>query len=283
MMDASDLAGLIRRRFREGDARLPVLPEAVIEVRRIVGDERKGAADIARVIGGDPTLSSSVLRVANSARFRASGAEIRSLPVAIQRLGGRRTLELLVAISSRLHMAVRERALQAMIRECNDYCLRVAIAAQHLARLSRAADPGEAFLAGLLFEIGVPAIISAAEKELASCSEADRLGVVRALHREMGGRLLTLWEMPDIFAAVATHHGIEADDRPHEALIDLVDAACLLLVSLGRPSPFDEPPETTSLANAACARRLNITETHLAAVEVELEDACGELGAALGG
>lgn len=164
--NAFQLAELIRKRFNNGEAKLPVLPEAVIKVRDIVNDENRGAADIAKVIGDDPTFSTTVLRIANSAKFKSGNFEIRSLPMAIQRLGGKRTLQLLIAISSKLHMQVKNKSLQAILRKVSNHSLMVAVAAQHLARLIKCAEPEEAFLAGIIHDVGVSAVVCAVPEEL---------------------------------------------------------------------------------------------------------------------
>jgi len=276
-VDAFKLAQEIRRRFEEGDARLPVLPEAVIKVRAMVNDKDKGAADIAKVIATDSTFSTTVLRIANSARFKTAGVEIRNLSMAIQRLGGRRTLQLMTAISSQIHLAVKDPDLQALLRESTQYSLLVAAAAQHLACLVGSVDPEEAFMGGMLFDVGVAAIICAVPEEMAACDDQQRHELLRQLHREMGGRLLTYWEMPDAFIALASHHGVEADDRPRENLIDVIDAVQFLLAGTGHTSPFDVMPEGVDVLHFPPMKRLGLNETHLAAVEVELEDGFEEL------
>ena len=275
--DTHAIAKVIRQRFRDGDAKLPVLPEAVIEVRKIVQDEERGAADIAKVIGSDTTFSTTVLRIANSARFKTGSQEIRNLSMAIQRLGGRRTLQLMTAISSQLHMAVKDKTLQALLRENSKHAMLVAVAGQHLAKLVGSIDPEEAFMAGMLFDVGVAAIICAVPDEISSCSYEESKQILRQLHREMGGRLLTFWDMPDSFVSLASHHGVESDDRPRENLIDLVDAVQFMLAGNGFELPFDSVPEGLDMLHYPPIRRLGISETHLAAVEVELEDGLEEM------
>jgi len=281
-MEAFELAKVIRQRFQDGDARLPVLPEAVIEVRKIVADEDKGAADIARVLASDSTLSTTVLRIANSARFKTGGTEIRNLSMAIQRLGGRKTLQLLTAISSQLHLAVKNKELQLLLRETSKHSLYVAAAAQHMARLVGSVDPEEAFMGGMLFDVGVSAMICAAPDEIVQCDARERTQLISQLHREMGGRLLSSWQMPDAFIALASHHGIEADDRPRENLIDLIDSVQFLLHNTDHKLTFDEVPEGMVILHYPPAKRLGLNETHLAAVEVELEDAFEDLNDILG-
>jgi len=275
--DAYAIAEEIRRRFRDDEARLPVLPEAVIEVRKIVLDEQKGAADIAHVIAGDTTFSTTVLRIANSARFRSGSHEIRNLPMAIQRLGGRRTLQLMTAISSQLHLAVKDNGLQTLLRESAKHSLLVAVAAQHLAKLVGGVDPEDAFMAGMLFDVGVSAIICAVPDEIADCGGEQSHKILRQLHREMGGRLLTYWDMPDSYIALASHHGVESDDRPRENLIDIIDSVQFLLAGSGHELPFDDVPEGIDALHYPPMQRLGLNATHLAAVEVELEDGFEEM------
>lgn len=275
--DTHVIAEEIRRHFRKGDARLPVLPEAVIKVREIVNDDSRGAADIAEVIATDATFSTTVLRLANSARFNAGGREIRNLPMAIQRLGGRKTLQLMTAISSQLHLAVKDKNLQSILRESAEHSLLVAVAAQHLARIVGSIEPDEAFMAGMLFDIGVAAIICAVPEDIAACDARQSHELLRQLHREMGGRLLTYWQMPDAFIALASHHGVESDDRPRDALIDIIDSVQFLLASSHHTLPFDRMPEGVEALHYPPMQRLGLNETHLAAVEVEIEDGFAEM------
>jgi len=271
-IETNALAQKIRDQFNSGEAKLPILPEAVLKVREIVNDESKGAADIAKVIGDDPTFSSTVLRIANSAQFKTGNFDIRSLPMAVQRLGGRRTLQLLVAISSKLHVKINDKKLQDILRQTYLHSLLIAAAAQHLARLIGSCDPEETFLASILHDVGVLAIISAVPKELSALPEDVCLSVIQTLHREMGGRLLNHWEMPDIFATVASHHGIEADDRPRDKLIDYIDAADFIVQRSGHTVLFDVIAEGIEVEHFPPMQRLGINDIHLAAVEVELED-----------
>lgn len=275
-LNALQMAALIRQRFNHGEAKLPVLPEAVIKVRDIVNHPDKGAKEISKVIGDDPTFSTTVLRIANSAKFKSGSNDIRSLPMAIQRLGGRQTLQLLIAISSQVHMQVKNKPLQKILRNVSAHSLLVAIAAQQLARLLQNTPPEEAFLAGIVHDVGVSAVICAVPDELAGCSRDDQLEILRELHREMGGRLLNSWGMPDVFSTVASHHGIEADDRPREELLDYIDAADFMVQRSRNIPLFDAISDSVEAEFFPPIQRLGITETHLAAVEVELESDLSE-------
>jgi len=270
-VDVGLIAEEIRTRFRAGEAKLPLLPKAVIEVRKIIQNEQQGATDIAKELANDMTLSATVLRIANSARFKSGQYEIRSLPMAIQRLGGRRTLQLMIAISSKIHMQVKDKALQRILHQTSQHSLSVAVAAQHLATLIKSAEPEEAFLAGMLHDIGVQAVVCAVPDLLLTLQPQEQLKVIQRLHREMGGRLLNHWDMPDVFETIASYHGIESDDRPRDKLIDFVDAADFLVQSNGVKPLFDAIIDV-DIQHYPPIQRLGATEIHLAAVEIELEE-----------
>ena len=278
--DVVAFAEVIRLRFRKGEAKLPLLPKAVIEVQKIIQDESKGASDISRVLEKSPTFAATVLRIANSPEFKRGNYEVRSLSMAVQRLGGRRTLELMVAISAKLHMNVKDKGLNKILDKNKNDALYVAIAAQHLAQIIPGVEPEEAFLAGMLHDIGVQAVICAVPDLLGPLAYEDQINIIQTLHHEMGGRLLNYWNMPNAFESIATHHGIESDDRPRDKLIDFVDAANFLIQAHGHTVLFDPIPDMEP-AHYLPIQRIGAQETHLAAIEVELEDAVRNMASIL--
>ncbi len=278
--DVVAFAEVIRLRFRKGEAKLPLLPKAVLEVQKVLQDENKGASDVAKVLQKSPTFAATVLRLANSPEFKRGNYEVRSLSMAVQRLGGRRTLELMVAISAKLHMNVKDKGLSKILDKNKDDALRVAIAAQHLAQIIPGVDPEEAFLAGMLHDIGVQAVVCAVPDLLGPLAPQDQISIIQTLHREIGGRLLNYWGMPDTFESIATHHGIESDDRPRDKLIDFVDAANFLVQVYGHTVLID-PVNDVDPTHYLPIQRIGAQETHLAAIEVELEDAVRNMASAL--
>ncbi len=278
--DVVAFAEVIRIRFRKGEAKLPLLPKAVLEVQKIIQDESKGASDISKALEASPTFAATVLRIANSPEFKRGNYEVRSLSMAVQRLGGRRTLELMVAISAKLHMNVKDKGLKKILDQNKNDALHVAVAAQHLAQIIPGVEPEEAFLAGMLHDIGVQAVICAVSDLLGPLAYEDQISIIQSLHREMGGRLLNYWGMPDAFESIATHHGIESDDRPRDKLIDFVDAANFLVQAHGHAVLFDPVPDIDP-THYLPIQRIGAKETHLAAIEIELEDAVRNMASAL--
>lgn len=282
-MTADEVAARIRKKFNEGHARLPVLPDAVLKVRAVIADERKGSTDIASVIAESPAFSAAVLRIANSARFNPSRNEIRNLPMAIQRIGSTHVLQLLMGIASRLYMQVSQAELQAAIRRNFNHSLAVAMAAQYMAQMIPQVNPEDAFITGLLHKIGVPTVICAAPDEMMLCDAEYRIEILQTLHREMGARLFHFWNLPDIFTQVILHQGIESDDRPREKLLDFVDAASYITQHLGHAPLLDSVPEDVDPLQFRAIKRLGITDAHIAAIEIELDESLEEMKQAFGG
>jgi len=272
------LADLIRKKLLSDEIRLPALPESVLKVKTILQDEEKGAADIAKVIKNDQTLSAAVVRIANSSRFNTSGKQINSLPMAIQRLGGKRTFQILIAVSSKMLLQVKDKNLQKLIRISFQHSQLVAVAAQEIARSFRDPNAEEVFLAGLVHDIGEPAIICAMPDELLELSDEKRTSLLETLHREVGGRLLISWGLSEELAATASHHGLESSDRPGGKLIDYVDGGDLIVESMMDSNSDEDYSEMTNHPSIA---RLGMTEAQLISVEFEVEEAAEELQSAM--
>jgi len=268
------LADKIRQKLKSGELKLPALPDTVLKVRAIIDDESKGAMDISKVLSEDATFSTVVFRLANSARFNTSGHEIRSLSMAVQRIGARRILHLLISIASKMFMHVSQPELRALLKETHDRSLLIATAAQHLARMTAKADPEEAFMAGLLHDEGIGALISGIPEKLVACPAETRRPLLELLHREMGARLLNHWGLPNIYILTAMHHGIESSSRPREPLIDCVDVAEFLTRRISQDKQAAAPEASSEFPPCV---RLRLSDAQLIAVEMEVEDSIEEL------
>lgn len=272
------LSEMVRKQLIAGNIRLPALPESMFEVKNILDDEEKGAADIAKVIKSDQALSTAVIRIANSSRFNTRGTKISNLPMAIQRIGGKRTFEVLIAISSKVLLQVKDKKLQENIRTSFQHSQMVAVASQEIARCLRGPASEEAFLAGFVHDIGLPAVICAIPDELLALSAQERETVLDSLHREVGGRLLAMWGMADTLIEVASHHELEGGDRPSGKLIDYVDAANFMVERIKAAAAGEAECD---FSQSPAIVRLGMSEAVLISVEMEVEEAAEELQSAM--
>ncbi len=268
MNHLESLTAAIRKTLISGKMRLPILPESILKVKDILTDKERGAADITQAIKNELTLTAAVLRIANSSCFNSSGRTIKSLPVAIQRLGGKRTFQLLVAVSSKLLLQVNNKTLQSVIRSSFQTSQLVAVAAQGIARSLNDPNDSQAFFAGLVHNIGIPAMITAHPKEILALSKDDQDVLIESLHREVGAYVLSLWGMDEALQDVASYYGVESIDRPNRQLINYIDAANYIILNMEN----DSDP-----MNCPAIKRLELTPARLMSVSLDIEDAMEEM------
>ena len=185
---------------------LPVLPDVTERVLRMTGDPKSSLAALADVLSKDAAMSAHVLRLANSPLYR--GREpIVSLHQAAARLGTQklRDVAILVASESRLF---RARGFEAEARHAFQHGLLCGLWAQEIARRLRG-PVEEAFLCGLLHDVGIPVLLQSACDRVANAIEfrAEILQVVDDAHAGIGADLVRAWRLPEHMAkALGEHH-----------------------------------------------------------------------------
>lgn len=216
---------------------LPVMPEVAAKVMNL----RKGGKEISfmeleGIIMVDPGLTSKILKIANSALY-ARQKEITSLQTAITLLGFRniRNLVLLLTASS---MFPRMRTSSFHARFWNQGILAAFLSRSFVVRCAKGTGAEEAFIAGLLHDIGQAILYNDAPEEYERALEAEKLGNMSretieeqffgVNHRQLGGALLKRWNFPEFYADVAEEHESLHITSPHKATVILVSVACLI-------------------------------------------------------
>lgn len=219
---------------------LPTLAPVAVRVLQIVVDARSGASELGEVVRADPSLSALLLSVARSAG-RGGARDIRTVEQAVVFLGYRAVCGLVLAakVVSCFPPTTGPRAFQRV--EFWKHCIAAACVARRLARAQKdvSVDPEDAFLAGLLHDLGKIAldavfpktyerIASAAarsRRELADCERAA-LGVD---HMTAGRRIAERWNLPRRVQETIWLHHVGPEGIPSSAesprLIALVHLA----------------------------------------------------------
>lgn len=222
--------GEIARRIHE----LPPLPRALSEALRVVRDDALSADDCVRAIEQDATLAVRVLRLANSPFYGARG-RVSSIGDAVRLLGLRTVAGVVVAVSMRGVLAQwrdEDNLLQSYWR----HAVATATTAREIAPAA-GADPDEAFLAGLLHDLGrlVLAVFApdparlAREQSIAEDidpREAE-IRLVGCAHDDVGTAVARHWLLPEaIVAAIGWHHTPWTANEPETAqLVAVVHVA----------------------------------------------------------
>jgi HD-like signal output (HDOD) protein len=237
---------------------LPTLPAVVGELGRRLADEETSAAEVARILACDQALTARVLRLANSA-FYAPREPVRSAQQAVIMLG----------LSTVRAITLKASVLAAFpVSEARPFWLHAlgcACAARAVARLAGLAPADDAFVMGLLHDIGKLALAEhlpeayarvrarvARDGGLIRSAEVAELGCD---HAQIGRFLCAHWSLPIEFRdAIGGHHDLASCTevhRPWAACVHLADilARALLIGNGGDHTiPRLDPRALTILA-----------------------------------
>ncbi len=199
---------------------LSAVPYVVEKVLNITVDSDSSAKDLEKVIESDPKVSAVVLKRANSA-FYSSTRKIGRILDAVARIGFREVRALVLGLSV-IDLFPRESKTLAFDRvQFWISCLATAVVAQALAEISGDVDPDDAFVAGLLHDMGRIVLdenfpedfaraLSISERYHISLCEAETR-VFGIDHQEIGREILERWSFPaHLVSIVAGHESLAA-------------------------------------------------------------------------
>lgn len=194
---------------------LPMLPSTAAEALQLIDDPRTSAGLLGKIIERDQALVARVLRIANSP-FYGFPREISTIDLAIVVLGFDAIKETILSLVIQGVFA-HTHSKYLNIQEFWKYSLFCGTAARFLARKLGYRLAGEAFVAGLMHDIGILIIAQSMPKELMVIrrEQTERFSslvtaehhVLAATHCEIGAWLAERWNLPQqLLNAIAFHH-----------------------------------------------------------------------------
>jgi HD-like signal output (HDOD) protein len=216
---------------------LPAMPKTYAKLQSALAQPSVTAAQIADIVMADPAIATKVLQITNSAFFRLRKPIVR-IKDAVTYLGFA-TVRNLVLCAEIFSEWKAPAGLPVDPDQLQKHAQYAAAACKSLA--SERVSPDDAWLAGLLHDIGYWVLIQECPEELAQALEASRArglpladcerAATGATHAEIGAYLLGLWGVPyPIVEAVALHHA-PAAVTPHG--YDLLGALTISHALLG--------------------------------------------------
>ncbi len=187
------------------------MPEVANAALALIEDPTARANQIADVVARDGALAGQVLRIANSAMFARLG-QIGSIPQAITVLG-LRTLRSIVMAAALCRFRDHKNHQAALVWENS---VGTACAATLIAGQSKLKNRDEAYLLGLLHNIGQLLLISQAPAEYARVFDEVEIGevdyttaeksVLGFTHTALGALVARKWNFPkDLTQAILTY------------------------------------------------------------------------------
>jgi len=216
--------------------RIPPFPAIALKALNLMSGTDTSLLELCNLIRSDLAFSTAVLRIANSPLV-AFSKEITSVLQASILLGFQRLRTMVITVGLRAYL---KGSFTPLIQSCWHHSIACAIIAERSAKW-RFLDKDFAYTAGILHDIGRVAMATLMPEAYARVIErgADQpqdilqseLELCGIDHCQAGRSLVTAWNLPDAFLAIAAcHHNPEA--RAVGAA-GLVPPSCELADALG--------------------------------------------------
>ncbi len=259
---------------------LPPMPHVVGQALKLIADPESSLEELTTVLAQDQSLLAMIIKVSNSALY-STGQEITNLQTAITKLGVNIVRSLVLTASTQAVFPKDDvkigrfgKALWGHSKECG-------LAARRLAQAIAYPDPEEAFVGGLLHDIGRLAILMGYSEEYA---EIDRLncsgqkGLIQAEqdllgfdHTVIGQMLAQKWHMPSaLLACVEQHHRPQEATDAFRTLANITAMADYLSIQVGKAPGFKELDEWHGIQ--VVQRELGLDDTELAGLKKQLHE-----------
>jgi HD-like signal output (HDOD) protein len=190
-----------------GVGMLPSAPSAFQEILACLQNPAASLADAAQIIGRDVAMVANIMKLVNSAFF-GSRRPITTTDRAVAYLG-MDTLGALVLGHSVFQSGVATGIAGFNLEKLWQHSLQTGVGARAIAFSENlpAAKADEAFLAGVLHDVGKVVFATRAAALSSDASAVDIVAQMEAHHAEVGAYLLGLWGFPNLIVeAVAFHH-----------------------------------------------------------------------------
>ncbi|MDO9307829.1 MAG: HDOD domain-containing protein [Deltaproteobacteria bacterium] len=162
--DRTFIATLLKK-LRTDTFEIPLLPEAALQIQRLLSSHRVNASDFVDMFKSDPALSAELIKLANSVYYGAT-IPVHDLQLAVTRVGFNQIQGLVIMMSLRTRI-LRGKGLHREVGWVTELSLMMAMACQQLAS-DLSMSPGEAFTLGLLHHVEYFVLLGAASEYISS-------------------------------------------------------------------------------------------------------------------
>ena len=194
---------------------IATLPEITLKIIELVENPRSTAQDLHKVISNDPALVARILKVVNSAFYGLPG-QIGSINRAIVLLGLNAVKNIVIAASLAKLFRGGRVSPQFSAKDLWTHSIAVGVFSKMIVHQLNNALPDEAFLAGLIHDIGILVELQAHREPLVEISERASREETRYIdietqiigvdHQALGAGLTTKWKFPRSFQYVTGFH-----------------------------------------------------------------------------
>jgi HD-like signal output (HDOD) protein len=279
--------GLFERILAE-NPELSSLPQTLAQIISLSSDDNASINQLADVIRRDPGLTARMLRAANSPAF-GQARDVGSINKATQLIGFRSALSF--ALASSVYSLTDSLNGELSRTRFWRHALETAVAAKLLAEVMSGAmpgaglkvDPGEAFIAGLLHDIGMlildnsfsvryQEIFNEVEAGGKLCDlETEEWG---ASHAAAGEFILKQWNIPARISQAVGNHHITTSALAKAGSLGPLDLCVALANTLTRNRMFDRSGDAVERheLRAALIQKLSLSNESLFGIEEKMAE-----------
>ncbi len=234
---------------------LPTLPAVYRQLFAMMQDPDVQAPALAAFISRDQSLTIKILRLVNSA-FYGSGKPVTSISRAVVIMGFQAVRSAALATSVFERFAELEAIPDFSLETFWSHSLASSCLAREISESRRIANPEDAYVVGLLHDVGKLVMLQYFRHDVAALCQAAQeqrftwLACEEALftvnHAVVARAIFRAWDFPDgVVEAVACHHAPKAASR-HAELAAIVHVADHLAGIAGYPCPGARPPDVVA-------------------------------------
>lgn len=223
--------------------KLPQMSNVVVRVLNLVNKKEVTIQEVASEISKDPSITASIIKLSNSAYYRAS-KPVRTVPEALMTLGLETVREIVMLSASKTVMKKDLKGYQLEGDEMWMHSLVVAeISGQIVTDKKLKIQRDLAFTAGLLHDIGkviltqfFPIKMIEIKSELKNM-ETTFTDIEKKYfgydHQEVGLKILTAWNFPDELKEVVAYHHQPKESKQFPLLCSVVHIANTIAIIAG--------------------------------------------------
>ncbi len=207
---------------------LPTLPDIALKVKSAVADSNISAKELADMIMTDAALSTQIIRVANSPRYRGA-SEINNIQTAVSRLGNNTIRTLVISLVMKQMFRPSSKLLESLFRKIWEQSINVSAISRALCAFAPHLDPEEAMLAGLIHQIGkLPVLVLAENIPEFKYSPTRMEKLLEKAHPAVGKLIMNAWDFPENLKPVVSEYvNFLYDPGPKADYVDVVQVAFL--------------------------------------------------------
>ncbi len=267
------------KRIIDSISGLPTLPVVITKVTKLMQNPKVSAAEIAQAISSDQALASKILKIVNSS-FYGFPSRIKTITHAIVILGFNSIKATAMSASIFSSFSGEDKDSIFDMEGFWSHSIGVGAASKILAKRLKMKEVEEAFLAGLMHDLGkvildqymhkpFTRILDIVKTKKCLISEAEKIVLGGHTHADIGALLVQKWNLNPEFVAIIKDHNSPTSASDYFKLTSVVHVADAFIRAMDIGNPGDD---LIPKINPGAWNELNINPVSLPQIFKEISE-----------